>query len=107
MSQQNVRISISATESEKAKARAYVQETDRDLPITSFDEITVEIDRLVAEAFIAGARSRTKLLGGHREAAHEAVVKALYDGGFGTIGYDSVDSQDVADDVLDALGYAR
>lgn len=107
MAKSTIRISISATESEKAKARAYVQETDRDLLITSFDEITVEIDRLVAEAFIAGARSRTKLLGGHREAAHEAVVEALHDGGFGTVGYDSVGAQDVADDVLDALGYAR
>lgn len=37
---------------------------------------------------------------------HGKIVEALYDGGFGTIGYDMVSAKDVAKDIMDALGYS-
>ena len=95
-----------ASPAERREAIAYVENTDRELMINSFEEIPGEVDRLVAEAFIAGARSRKKDAG-DRQALASRIVEALHDGGFGTIGYDMVSAKDVAEDVLNALGYSR
>lgn len=107
MAKSTIHIGITDTSpAERREAIAYVENTDRELMINSFEEIPGEVDRLVAEAFIAGARSREKDAD-DRQALVSRVVEALHDGGFGTVDYDSVPVKDIAEDVLDALGYSR
>ena len=106
MANKHIRIEMHASPAEVRAATAYTEQVDPGLMMTSFEEIPGQVDRLVAEAFIAGARSREKDAG-DREALASRIVEALHDGGFGTVGYDSVPVKDVAEDVLDALGYSR
>lgn len=106
MANKNIRIEMHASPAEVRAATAYTEQVDPGLTMTSFEEIPGEVNRLVAEAFIAGARSREKDVG-DRQALASRIVEALHDGGFGTIGYDMVSAKDVAEDVLDALGYSR
>lgn len=97
-----------ASPAERREAIAYVENADRNLMINSFDEIPGEVDRLVAEAFIAGARARQKVISWtDPEVVHSKIVEAINDGGFGTIGYDMVSAKDVARDIMDALGFPR
>ena len=97
-----------ASPAERREAIAYVESTDRELMINSFEEIPGEVDRLVAEAFIAGARSRAITVTPENFARlRDLAARAISDGGFGTIGYDSRHESDIAEEVLEALGYSR
>lgn len=109
MAKSTIHIGITDTSpAERREAIAYVENTDRELMINSFEEIPGEVDRLVAEAFIAGARARQKVVSGtDPEVVHGKIVEALHDGGFGTVGYDMVSAKDVAEDIMDALGFPR
>lgn len=109
MAKSTIHIGITDTSpAERREAIAYVENTDRELMINSFEEIPGEVDRLVAEAFIAGARARQKVISGtDPEVVHGKIVEALHDGGFGTVDYDSVPVKDIADDIMDALGFPR
>lgn len=92
-----------ASPAERREAIAYVENADRDLTITSFEEIPGEVDRLVAEAFIAGVRHQKRTTEDY-ETLRTRVAEAINDGGFGTVGYDSVDPKDIAEDILSAIG---
>ena len=108
MANKNIRIEMHASPAEVRAATAYTEQVDPGLTMTSFEEIPGEVDRLVAEAFIAGARARQKVVSGtDPEVVHGKIVEALHDGGFGTVDYDSVPVKDIADDIMDALGFPR
>lgn len=94
---------VSASPAETHAAKRYVDTVDRDLMITSLEEIPVEVNRLMVEAFLAGVRHQKRPTEDY-EALRTRVVEAIHDGGFGTVGYDSVDPKDIAEDILSAIG---
>lgn len=99
----NTTSNVIASPAETHAAERYVNAADRDLTITSLEEIPVEVNRLMVEAFLAGVRHQKHTTEDY-EALRNRVVEAINDGGFGTVGYDSVDPKDIADDVLSAIG---
>lgn len=106
MSQPKIQFKMRARQDERDKASAYVADLDHDLLMTSFEEVPAEVDRLVAEAFIAGARSQSATLA-DREAKKQSVIDALHADGYGTYTYDNVPIDHTVDIIFDALGYDR
>lgn len=105
---QNIAFQLPTTPAEREEATGYVRDTDRELMINSFEEIPAEIDRLVAEAYIAGARSRAITVTPENfDRLRDLAARAISDGGFGTVGYDSRHESDIAEEVLEAIGITR